>query len=622
MRPLRLALAALLVAGIATLATPATPASAHAYLAASAPADGAVLEHAPELLTLTFTEHVELSASHVDIVDGNGRRYAPTSITLRTKSGDPVDGDTEEPEDVVVGLPALPPDVYHVRWRTLSSDDLHVTSGNLVIGVQRTVRAAARPAGPGGPAPAEATLRGVGLLGLSLLLGGAVLALLAGAANLRRRLLRAATAGGVVALVAASALLAAQVAAGAGEWGPLLLSQAGSPRWLGYALSLAALTAATVTARHDLRRGLMVGAPAAVATAVCAALLGHAAGASVTTIAATAVHVLAAGGWAGSLLAVVLLLTPLPRRTRVARQEVAPLLRSFAVVASTCVTLLVVSGLWLTGVQIATVDALLTTPYGWLLIAKLLLAAVAGGLGLRTARRLRTRSGEPVVPIRTLLAEAGSLVLVVALAAALASAGVARGPRFDAAPRTVPEVSGQAADLVDAVAIRPNRPGRNVVTITVNDTRRPALAPVGGVSVVLRGPDGTQAVHPVTRGSDGVWSVAVDDIRTAGRWQVSVTVLRPGLAAVTDAHAWAVAGGAPPVISAAPLRPATTALAVVLLAAVIAGAVVSRLRRRRAYASGGDIAHEPDGSARGGSTTCAERTAGAASDPVEMLMNR
>jgi copper transport protein len=612
MRPFRLTLGALLIGGIATLATPATPASAHAYLTASAPADGAVLDHAPELLTLTFTEHVELAATHVDITDGDGRRYAPTSITLRAESGA---GDTEEPEDVVVGLPVLPPNVYHVRWRTLSSDDLHVTSGNLVVGVQRTVRAAARPAGPGGPAPAEAGLRGIGLLGLSLALGGAVLALLAGAANVRRRLLRSATAGGVLALVAAPALLAAQVAAGAGAWGPLLLSQTGSPRWLGYELSLAALTAATVTARHDLRRGLMLGAPAAAATATCAALLGHAASASVATIAATAVHVLAAGGWAGSLIAVALLLIPLPRLARIGRESIAPLLRSFAVVASACVALLVVTGLWLTGAQVATVDALLTTPYGWLLIAKLILAAVAGGLGLRTARRLRTTSGISILPVRSVFTEAGSLVLVVALAAALSSAGVARGPRFDAAPRTVPEVSGQAADLVDAVAIRPNRPGRNVVTITVNDTRRPALAPVGGVSVVLRGPDGTQVVHPVTRGPDGLWSVAVDDIRTSGQWQVSVTVLRAGLPAVTDTHAWGVAGGAAPVISGAPLRPATTALAVMLLSAGIVAAVTFRRRRRRTTAP-------DDGADQEAFATPAARTDVTASDSLEMLVNR
>lgn len=62
------------------------------------------------------------------------------------------------------------------------------------------------------------------------------------------------------------------------------------------------------------------------------------------------------------------------------------------------------------------------------------------------------------------------------LAGALASAGPARGPWFEppAAVKITPQVSGQVADLVDTVAPRPNVPGRNVITITVADTRRPA----------------------------------------------------------------------------------------------------------------------------------------------------
>jgi copper transport protein len=138
------------------------------------------------------------------------------------------------------------------------------------------------------------------------------------------------------------------------------------------------------------------------------------------------------------------------------------------------------------------------------------------------------------------------------------------------------------ADLVDAVTVRPNVPGRNVVTMTVSDTRRPALAPIAGVSVTLRSPDGTQTVHPVTQAPDGSWVLATDDIRTPGRWRIAVTVLRPGTAAVTDEHTWGVAGGtAAVVVSAAPIRPMATALASILVAAVIAAAYASRRRQRR-----------------------------------------
>jgi copper transport protein len=244
---------------------------------------------------------------------------------------------------------------------------------------------------------------------------------------------------------------------------------------------------------------------------------------------------------------------------------------------------LAVTGLLMMGDQVATVDALLTTPYGLLLLLKIAAVAVAGLLGLRTARRLRVGA----VPVRGLIAEATALVAVLGLAGALASAGPARGPRFDAGPAVtiMPQVSGQAADLVDTVAIRPNVPGRNVVTITIADTRRPALAPIGGVSVILRAPDGTQTVHPVTRAPDGSWAVSTDDIRSAGTWKVSVTVLREGLPAVTDAHDWGVAGsatGADPLVSSAPLRPLLSVLALVVAVGGLVGAVLWYRRRRRA----------------------------------------
>src|SRR5262245_35749000 len=137
-------------------------AHAHAYLASSAPADGSIVDRAPEAVTLSFTEHVELSATHVDVVDGDGRRWATTAMVLRTTDAE---GDhTESPVDVVVGLPPnLPPNVYHVAWRTLSSDDLHTTSGTLVFGVQRQVLAGAQPR-PAGPGIRESVVRALELV--------------------------------------------------------------------------------------------------------------------------------------------------------------------------------------------------------------------------------------------------------------------------------------------------------------------------------------------------------------------------------------------------------------------------------------------------------------------------
>jgi copper transport protein len=590
------AAAVLALAGLAVLAGPA-PAQAHAYLARSAPADGAVLDRAPETLSLTFTERVELSSARVAVVDGDGRHWTVTALALRTRdgadAGTATAAGTESPVTLVAGLPTLPANTYHVSWRTLSSDDLHTTSGTLVFGVGRTVTAAGR-AGPVGPAPRETVARALGLLGLAVLLGGAGLAAVhAGVARrdrspgpssrpdhpeiaLRRRMLRVAGYGGVLALLATPLQLFIQLeAAGAGRAG-LLLDQLTGGRWLLREVGTAALLAAL----WWLSRPRPVGAAPAVAVAVVGAvaasagtaLLGHPTDSPLRTTLVGAVHVLGAGGWAGGVLVAALALLPAARGAPDRAGQVRAVLHAFAVLAVTCLTGLVLTGLLLTGAQVATVDALLTSPYGLLLLAKLVAATAAGLLGLRTARRLRRRDD---LPRRGLVTEAGLLAVALALAGSLAAAGPARGPGFPVAETAaaVPQVSGQAADLVDAVAVRPNRPGRNIVSITVSDTRRPAPAPVTGVSLLLTGPNGERALHPVTRTPDG-WVVTVDDIRVAGDWRVAVTVLRDGLPPVTDSHPWVVPAtdpvGAPVRVSAAPLRPVLDLLAV--LGAVVAAA--------------------------------------------------
>jgi copper transport protein len=616
----------LAVLGLAALAVPigSTPAQAHAYLARSAPADGTVLDRAPETISLSFTEHVELSAARVTLVDGDGRHWAVTGLALRDAEGAPAaaDADSEEPVTLVAGLPALPANTYHVSWRTLSTDDLHTTSGTLVFGVGRPVTAAG-VAGPVGPGPRETVARALGLLGLAVLLGGAALALLHARTTsrvarttgdpgpgspadlaVRRRLLVAAGYGGGVALVAGPLQLAVQLAGAGGVRWRLLADQLTGGRWLAREVGTAVLCAVVVLAARRSRAvvppartgsaTVVVGALGGVAAAVGTALLGHPAGGPSRTALIGGIHVLAAGGWAGAVLAAAAALLPLVRRTPDRADRVRALLRAFAVLAAGCLTLLVLTGLLLTGPQVATVDALLGSPYGLLLLGKVAVAGAAGLLGLRTARRLRRTD----LPRRGLRVEAGLLAVALGLAGALAAAGPGRGPAFPtaAAGRAEPQVSGQVADLVDTVAVRPNRPGRNIVSIAVGDTRRPAPGPVTGVSLVLTGPDGERAVHPVTRTAEG-WVVTVDDIRTPGEWRVGVTVLRDGLSPVTDSHPWVVPAAGPAVRGpGAPLRPLLDRAALLLTLVAVGAAALAWWRHRRRRR--GDDRSEPPAAGR------------------------
>ncbi|MFC4145809.1 copper resistance protein CopC [Micromonospora mangrovi] len=644
MRRLLRVLAVVALAGL-TVPVGSTPAQAHAYLARSAPADGAVLDAAPETLSLSFTEHVELAAARIALVDGDGRHWAVTGLALRDADGAPAapDADSEEPVTLVAGLPALPPNTYHVTWRTLSTDDLHTTNGTLVFGVGRQVTATGT-AGPVGPGPRETVARALGLLGLAVLVGGAALALLHTALparrrevpsgadpTVRRRLLVVAGYAGAVALLAAPLQLAIQLAGAEGARGRLLADQLTSGRWLLREVGTATLLTVVALAARRCRpvagptapptdgvtapagppvdspagRGsVTVGVLGALAAAAGTALLGHPMGGATRTALIGGIHVLAAGGWAGAVLAAAVALLPLLRRTPDRAAQVRALLRAFAVLAAGCLTLLVLTGLLLTGPQVATVDALRGSPYGLLLLGKVAVAGVAGLLGLRTARRLRRAD----LPRRGLLVEAGLLAVALGLAGALAAAGPGRGPAFPtaAAGRSEPLVSGQVADLVDTVAVRPNRPGRNIVSVTVGDTRRPAPGPVTGVSLLLTGPNGEHAVHPVTRTADG-WVATVDDIRTPGDWRVGVTVLRDGLPPVTDTHPWLVpaAGSTGPAVRgpAAPLRPVLdrAALLLTMIGVAVAALAGWRWRRRTSAAgptpgraSGGDPHDGPD----------------------------
>jgi len=85
---------------------------AHAYLVKSVPAARAVVSRAPARAQLWFNERLEALYSHVSVVDGQGSR-----VDLGDAEVSP-----DDPKKLSVGLPALAPGVYTVRFRVLSVD--------------------------------------------------------------------------------------------------------------------------------------------------------------------------------------------------------------------------------------------------------------------------------------------------------------------------------------------------------------------------------------------------------------------------------------------------------------------------------------------------------------------
>jgi len=589
-----------LLLGLATVAVPAGTAQAHAFLAGSSPADGQVLAEPPTQLRLQFSESVVLSTVLIDVVDPDGHHLAPTAVRL--EGGDA--GDLERPVEVVADLPALGRGAYRVSWETLSSDDLHPTSGVLVFGVGTAVTAGGlqEPS----PRPVEAALRWLLLLGLSGALGGAL------ATNLFRRAgdsgrsvawARRLAGGGAIGAAGVAVLLLGDQLLGTGVDPFQLLRGSYGLRWGIREVGLLLIGGWALSLPRVPRVGRALLAGGAVLACVGTALLGHSGAGEhldVTRVVASAVHLGAAATWSGCLLIVTLVLVLRRwgdgrarlggRRPQLARD----VLRLFGVPAAICMGIIVVTGVYLSSDVVGSVDAALLTTYGRALLLKVALVAVVGALALANTVRLRRGSARPT-PRRTVVGEAVAAVAVLALAAVLTSGQPAMEPQLvrTVASATDGPLDQRVADLQEILDIRPNRPGPNVVIVDVFDTRRPAPSPVRAVDVALVTADGV-AGTPIAAESlgDGRWS-ANATLDAPGVVGVQVTAVRDGQPDTVASYPWTIGGlpdqARPPVVSTTPiraqLRVASLALAILVVLAWGIALVVTGRRKARASAA-------------------------------------
>ena len=112
------------------------PASAHAELVETDPAEGAVVETAPDTVTLTFNEPVRLTSQEIAVYDAQGEPVAASAGA----SGEEVRVD-------LTGAADLPDGTYVVSWNVLSGDG-HPIAGALTFSVgapSATVAAPPRP---------------------------------------------------------------------------------------------------------------------------------------------------------------------------------------------------------------------------------------------------------------------------------------------------------------------------------------------------------------------------------------------------------------------------------------------------------------------------------------------
>jgi copper resistance protein C len=99
----------------------APAAQAHAFLDHASPLVGSTVAAAPHEVVLTFTQNLEAAFSSVEVMDGSGARVDQGNAAIS--------GNTMQ-----IGLKALSPGTYRVRWHALSVDT-HTTEGSFTFHV-------------------------------------------------------------------------------------------------------------------------------------------------------------------------------------------------------------------------------------------------------------------------------------------------------------------------------------------------------------------------------------------------------------------------------------------------------------------------------------------------------
>lgn len=436
------ALAALLLA-----LAPAAPAQAHAALLATDPPDRAVLDTAPEAVTLTFNEPVQPVADAMRLVDGNGTEHDLTATASDT--------------DVVIDLPDLADGPYYVNWRVISADS-HPISGVLSF----TVGTGIAPPPPTESETAEndrpwavQTVNIAFYAGLLLCTGYALFrtAIARGLAPARprHRLLRISAVLAVLAAALAVPVGALDLAgrpltdlADTGAWTPTV--QTG-------AITVLAATAAglTLACLGTIRPGRRWSTPAVLIGAAIAllapVLVGHsmAFGPRWLMIAADAVHLATAAIWIGGITGIGIVLL---RRNHNRTQDAATIVARFSTWAGYSVAALGASGIAMAWAIHRAWASLFESDHGRALLVKLGLVAVALALAGWNRYRLvpLVRGTDPATGLtrlrRTVRAEAAVLTAIVAVTGIL----VNLPPGTDTAP---PAEETQTAPVPETIAL-------------------------------------------------------------------------------------------------------------------------------------------------------------------------
>jgi putative copper resistance protein D len=155
------------------------------------------------------------------------------------------------------------------------------------------------------------------------------------------------------------------------------------------AFALVAFSLGQVQTRHALIMAVFL---ISIVLLVSLTWISHAAAARVQPLGllGDALHLCAASVWIGGLLPLAIFLTRTRASLSLAERALLVLSR-FSTLSLTCVGVLILSGISNSWLLVGSIHALLTTRYGWLLLAKLAAFGVLVGLGARNRFIIKTK---------------------------------------------------------------------------------------------------------------------------------------------------------------------------------------------------------------------------------------
>ena len=375
------------VAAIAVLAWP-LKVSADATVVSSNPQPGDNLASAPVSIELEFSEQLNRTFSNADVLTPDGRRFR---------------SEPARDEEIVIPLAGNQRGLYKVEWVAVSAVDGHVLHGAFDFGVEFAPpqAGALERAAPSATDIAAAALRWLEYLGLIWTIGIMVVRRLAAmpapikwARPSLQLALAAAFVGGLGVIIIES------LDASGSLPGAIAYLTGDAPGWV-----RTGRVAAEGAALLFCLRGIRFVAPMALVAAAALAFAGHSAGVRPApgAIFTDTLHVLAAGVWAGGIIALAGLRPPGGWNG----VEGRALLARFGRLALVAFALTALSGVLLATNELTGIGDLWATSYGLVLSAKsALVLAMLVLSALVWRRRLASARVEAAVAVAVLAATA------------------------------------------------------------------------------------------------------------------------------------------------------------------------------------------------------------------------